>query len=86
MIELVPANAGRRTVAATSDAGYWSEDNVSDERVAGVDPRRPKTPPSSKRGIELRSDQSAALRNDGAMGFDSAGNNPERPRSNPRLP
>jgi len=37
MIEQVEANAGRKPEAVSADAGYWSEDNVSDERVAGVD-------------------------------------------------
>ena len=37
MIEQVEANAGRKPETVSADAGYWSEDNVSDERVAGVD-------------------------------------------------
>ena len=37
MIEQVEANAGRKPEAVSADAGYWSEDNVRDERVAGVD-------------------------------------------------
>jgi len=37
MIEQVEANAGRKPEAVSADAGYWSEDNVSDGRVAGVD-------------------------------------------------
>jgi len=37
MIEQVEANAGRKPEAVSADAGYWSEDNVGDERVAGVD-------------------------------------------------
>jgi len=37
MIEQVEANVGRKPEAVSADAGYWSQDNVSDERVAGVD-------------------------------------------------
>jgi transposase len=37
MIEQVAANAGRKPDAVSADAGYWSEANVSDERVTGVD-------------------------------------------------
>ncbi len=37
MIEQVEANAGRKPEAVSADAGYGSEDNVKDERVAGVD-------------------------------------------------
>lgn len=37
MIEQVEANTGSKPEAVSADAGYWSEDNVSDERVAGVD-------------------------------------------------
>jgi transposase len=37
MIEQVEANAGRKPDAVSADAGYWSEANVSDERVTGVD-------------------------------------------------
>ena len=37
MIEQVAANAGRKPEAVSADAGYWSEANVTDERVAGVD-------------------------------------------------
>ena len=37
MIEQAQANAGRKPEAVSADAGYWSEDNVRDERVAGVD-------------------------------------------------
>jgi hypothetical protein len=37
MIEQVEANAGRKPEAVSADAGYWSEANVGDERVAGVD-------------------------------------------------
>jgi len=37
MIQQVAANVGRKPEAVSADAGYWSEDNVSDEGVAGVD-------------------------------------------------
>ena len=37
MIRQVAANAGCKPVAVSADAGYWSEANVSDELVAGVD-------------------------------------------------
>lgn len=37
MIEQVEANVGRKPEAVSADAGYWSEANVTDERVAGVD-------------------------------------------------
>jgi transposase len=37
MIEKVEANTERKPEAVSADAGYWSEANVSDERVAGVD-------------------------------------------------
>jgi hypothetical protein len=37
MIEQVAANVGRKPEAVSADAGYWSEANVTDERVAGVD-------------------------------------------------
>jgi IS5 family transposase len=37
MIEQVEANAGSKPKAVSADAGYWSEANVGDERVAGVD-------------------------------------------------
>ena len=37
MIEQVEANTGIKPEAVSADAGYWSEDNISDERVAGVD-------------------------------------------------
>lgn len=33
----VAANMGRKPEAISADAGYWSEDNVTDERVAGID-------------------------------------------------
>jgi len=31
------ANVGRKPEAVSADAGYWSEDNVSDGQPAGVD-------------------------------------------------
>ena len=37
MIQQVEANAGRKPDAVSADSGYWSQDNVGDERVAGVD-------------------------------------------------
>jgi transposase len=37
MIEQVKANTGRNPEAVSADAGYWSEDNVTDARVAGID-------------------------------------------------
>jgi transposase len=37
MIEQVKANTGCKPEAVSADAGYWSEDNVTDERVADVD-------------------------------------------------
>ena len=37
MIEQVEANAGRKPEAVSADAGYWSADNVTDERGAGID-------------------------------------------------
>src|SRR6202795_269544 len=37
MLQQVEANAGRKPDAVSADAGYWSQDNVGDERVAGVD-------------------------------------------------
>jgi transposase len=37
MIEQVRANVGSKPEAVSADAGYWSEANVSDERVTGVD-------------------------------------------------
>ncbi len=37
MIEQVEANMGRKPEAVSADAGYWSEANVGDARVAGVD-------------------------------------------------
>ena len=38
MIKQVTANAGGNPIAVSADTGYWSEANVSDESVAGVDP------------------------------------------------
>jgi len=37
MIEQVIANVGCKPEAVSADAGYWSEANVMDERVAGID-------------------------------------------------
>lgn len=37
MIEQVAANVGRKPEAVSADAGYWSEDNVTHEGVAGID-------------------------------------------------
>ena len=37
MIKQVAANAGCKPLAVSADTGYWSEANVSDEGVAGVD-------------------------------------------------
>ena len=37
MIEQVGANVGRKPEAVSADAGYWSEANVTDERVGNVD-------------------------------------------------
>ena len=37
MIKQVVANAGCKPIAVSADAGYWSEANVCDECVAGVD-------------------------------------------------
>ena len=37
MIKLVAANTGSKPIAVSADAGYWSEANVGDESVAGVD-------------------------------------------------
>lgn len=36
MIEEIKANVGRKPDAISADAGYWSEDNVTDERGAGI--------------------------------------------------
>lgn len=37
MIKQVEANVGSKPEAVSADAGYWSEANVTDERVSGVD-------------------------------------------------
>ena len=37
MLERVEQNLGARPVAATADAGYFSEEQVNDERVKGID-------------------------------------------------
>ena len=37
MIVAAVANMGRKPEAVSADAGYWSEANVQDERVAGID-------------------------------------------------
>ena len=37
MIEQVIANVGCKPEAVSADTGYWSEANVMDERVAGID-------------------------------------------------
>ena len=37
MIKQVVANAGKKPIAVSADAGYWSAANVSDAGVAGVD-------------------------------------------------
>ena len=37
MLVQVEANAGRKPEAVSADAGYWSADNVTDERAAGID-------------------------------------------------
>ena len=37
MIEQVKANMGRKPEAISADAGYWSEENVTDERAVGMD-------------------------------------------------
>jgi transposase len=37
MLNQVEQNLGRKPKAASADAGYWSEANVSDESVAGID-------------------------------------------------
>jgi hypothetical protein len=37
MLGQVEKNMGRKPDAASADAGYWSEANVSDESVAGID-------------------------------------------------
>jgi transposase len=37
MLKQVVANTGSKPIAVSADAGYWSEANVKDESVAGVD-------------------------------------------------
>jgi Transposase DDE domain/Transposase domain (DUF772) len=37
LLEQVEANMGQKPAAASADAGYWSEANVSNERVRGID-------------------------------------------------
>jgi len=37
MLKQVEQNLGRQPQAASADTGYWSEDNVIDESVAGID-------------------------------------------------
>jgi transposase len=37
MLDQVEENMGRKPEAASADAGYWSEANVTDESVAGID-------------------------------------------------
>lgn len=37
MIEQVKTNTGRKPEAVSADAGYWSEDNISHEHVAGIE-------------------------------------------------
>jgi transposase len=37
LLEQVEANMGQKPTAASADAGYWSEANVSNERVRGID-------------------------------------------------
>lgn len=37
MLDQVKENLGHKPEAASADAGYWSEANVSDERAAGID-------------------------------------------------
>jgi transposase len=37
MLEQVEKNLGRKPDAASADAGYWSQSNVTDERAAGID-------------------------------------------------
>lgn len=37
MIEQVKANMGCKPDAVSADAGYWSEDNIGNEHVAGID-------------------------------------------------
>lgn len=37
MLDQVEENLGRKPQAASADTGYWSEANVTDEQVAGID-------------------------------------------------
>jgi len=37
MLQQVEQNLGRKPQAASADTGYWSEDNATDESVAGID-------------------------------------------------
>jgi transposase len=37
MLKQVEENLGHKPQAASADAGYWSEDNTTDESVAGID-------------------------------------------------
>jgi transposase len=37
MIQQATVNAGQKPEAVSADAGYWSEDNVTDEGVAGIE-------------------------------------------------
>ena len=37
MLEQVKANTGRKPEAVSADAGYWSEDNICNEHVAGIE-------------------------------------------------
>lgn len=37
MVEQVEANLGQKPAAVSADSGYWSEANVTDERVKGVE-------------------------------------------------
>jgi transposase len=37
MLEQLEANLGRKPDAVSADAGYWSEANATDEKVAGID-------------------------------------------------
>ena len=37
MLEQLEANMGRKPDAVSADAGYWSEANATDEKVAGID-------------------------------------------------
>lgn len=37
MVGQTEANVGQKPVAVSADSGYWSEENVTDESVAGID-------------------------------------------------